>query len=131
MKKSNDLGKMEVKSWQFLFSILAGIAAGLLILFLVKPFYWGLLVGLLLATYLSGAASPREGALVGLIVLPPLGIYFMIEASLQLNMQSKMEQLPYILLWCLMVVLLFVLGAVFGLLSGKLFQLLREKKIVV
>ena len=122
---------MNIKSKQFFFSILAGMFVGLLVSIFLKPTCWGAVTGVFVAAYMAKVSSPKEGAIVGAIVLVPIAIYGTIQAAFQTNVVDEMGIFTTILVFLLVVVLISGIGALYGLVIGKLFQLTKNKKLIL
>ena len=121
---------MIIKSKQFIFSMLAGMIVGLLVSIFLKPTCWGAATGVFVAAYLAKVSSPKEGALVGAIVLVPIAVYGMIQAAFQTNVIDEIGMFATILVFLLVVVLISGIGALYGLIIGKLFQVTKGKKLI-
>ena len=121
---------MIIKSKQFIFSILAGMIVGLLVSIFLKPTCWGAVTGVFVGAYLAKVSSPKEGALVGAIVLVPIAVYGMIQPAFQTNVIDEIGMFATILVFLLVVVLISGIGALYGLVIGKLFQVTKDKKLI-
>lgn len=121
--------KMSLKSKPTIFSILAGIIVGLLISIFLKPTCWGPLIGVFVAAYLAKVSSPKEGAIIGAIVSLPIGIYALLQIPSQAIAKTTLGLLGNIA--GLVLGLLFVsgIGALYGLIIGKLFQFTKTKGV--
>jgi hypothetical protein len=115
------------KSKQFIFSILAGIIVGLLASIFLKPMCWGAIAGVFVAAYLAKVSSPKDGAVVGAIVLMPISIYTFSLGIVQSSMTEKMGITGIFLVFILGVVSESGIGALLGLIIGKLFQTIKDK----
>jgi prepilin signal peptidase PulO-like enzyme (type II secretory pathway) len=123
---------MNITSKRSVFSILAGTVIGLLVSIFLRPNCWGLLIGVSVAAYLAKVSSPKEGAVVGTIALAPIGLYLALQTAMS---QGFADEPIHILgnVVGLLVVFLFIcaLGTLYGLVLGKLFQLIRNKGIIL
>jgi len=117
------------KSKQFFFSILAGIIVGLLVSIFLKPMCWGAIVGVFAAAYLAKVSSPKDGAIVGAIVLVPISIYTFSLGIAQSSVTEKMGITGIFLVFILGVISESGIGALFGLIIGKLFQITKDKRL--
>jgi hypothetical protein len=122
---------MNIKSKQFLFSILAGMIVGLLVSIFLTPTCWGAVIGVFVAAYMAKVSSPKEGAIVGAIVLVPIAIYGTIQTAFQTNVVDEIGIFTTILVFLLVVVLISGIDALYGLVIGKLFQLTKDKKLIL
>ncbi len=122
---------MKIKSKKFILSTLAGMIIGLLVSIFLRPTCWGPIVGVFIAAYLNKVSSPKEGAIVGAIVLTPIGIYATFQALIQTDVQDDTGILATILIFILANVLVPGIGALYGLIIGKLFQLTKDKKLIL
>jgi hypothetical protein len=121
---------MNFKSKQFIFALLAGIAIGLLASIFLKPMCWGVIAGVIVAAYFAKVSSPKDGAIVGAIVLVPISAYAFTLAAIQSNASEKLGALGSVLVFFLTVILASGIGALFGLVVGKLFQVTKGKGII-
>ena len=122
---------MKIKSIKFLVSLLVGMLVGLSITVFVKPTCLGPFIGVVLSAYMAKVASPRDGAIVGAIVLIPIGIYGFLLTALQLRSLEVLGILGIIPVLFIGVLLISGLGALFGLVVGKLFQITKEKSLIM
>jgi len=121
MPLQSRLDKVSLKSKQTIFSILAGIIIGVLICIFLTPTFWGPLVGVFVAAYFAKAASPKEGAIIGAIVVVLVGRIY---TFLQFHTFAKT---PISIAGAVVGLLLIAgVGALNGLIVGKLFQTARE-----
>lgn len=118
---------MVIKSQRFLLAILVGMLIGVTLTIFLPPACFGMLVGVGVAAYIAKAASPKEGALVGAIVMIPIGIYVILWTNAQTKTIQSMgwlAALPFVFLAWL---LTLGLGALCGLLVGLLLRFTRNK----
>ena len=121
---------MSITSKRSIFSVLGGVIVGLLVYTFLRPTCWGPIVGVFLAAYLAKVSSAKEGALIGALVLAPMGIYSSLQTLLQTtaNPDRSILVIPFAII--LVVVLASGLGALYGSVIGKLFQLTKDKGIL-
>ena len=115
-------------------SILA-ILAGMLICFLfsvvIKPACFGLFFGIIAACAIAGVSSPKEGAVIGVFVPIPLGIYVMLPGPAYVFRKPNVD-LPSVMIGELFSVLFMALvGATIGLIVGKLYEMRRQGKSII
>ena len=112
---------MILKSKRTIFSILAGIIVGVLICIFLTPTFWASLVGVFVAAYFAKVASPKEGAIIGAIVVVLIGrIYTFLEFH-------AFAKTPISIAGAVVGLLLIAgAGALNGLIIGKLFQITKE-----
>ena len=122
---------MTVRSKRFFLAILVGMIVGLLFTIFVTPTCWGLILGVFATANLANASSPRDGALVGWVVSIPVGIYATILAAIQMRALENLGSLVLIPFFLLAIVLISGLGALYGLIIGKLFQITKGKKLML
>ena len=121
---------MILKSKQTIFSIFAGIIVGLLISIFFKPTCLGPLVGVFVGAYLAKVSSPKEGAIIGAIVLLPIGIYTYLQIPSEAIAKTTVGILGNIVGLVLGLLLVSGIGALYGLIIGKLFQITKKEKIL-
>ncbi len=123
---------MNIPSKRSIFSILAGTMIGLLVSIFLSPNCWGLLIGVSVATYLAKVSSPKEGAIVGTIALAPIGLYLALQIAISQGFANEPLHILGNVLG-LLVVFLFIcaIGAIYGLILGKLFQLIKNKGLIL
>ena len=119
---------MKVKSKQFVVAILVGAIIGALISVFTNSGGWATIISVTLAAYLAKVSSPKEGAIVGSITIIPIGIYAIALANIQtkaLETRGILATIPFLLLGFLIII---GIGALFGLIIGKIFQLTKSRK---
>lgn len=121
---------MNFKSKQFILAMLSGIVVGVLASIFLKPMCWGVIAGVVVAAYFSKVSSPKDGAIVGAIVLVPISMYVFTLAAIQSNASEKLGTLGSILVFFFMIIFSSGIGALFGLAIGKLFQATKGKGII-
>lgn len=121
---------MNIKTKKSIFSILAGVIVGLLVYTFLRPTCWRPIVGVFLAAYFAKVSAPKEGAVIGALVLAPMGVYAFLQSLTQATANDNRGIL--VIVFALLLILVFAsgLGALYGLLIGKLFQLTRNKGIL-
>ena len=124
------VGEMNIKSKRFIFSILTGMIIGLLISILVRPICVAPIIGVFVAASLANASSPKEGAIIGAIVLVPIEIYVALQVTSQGIPDDPVGKLGNLLGIFLSLVLLSGIGALYGSILGKLFQLIKDKMLI-
>lgn len=117
---------MNFKSKQFIFSMLIGVIVGLLFSILAQPMCWGMIAGVFVAAYFAKVSSPKDGAIVGAIIVMPISVY----ASFLSAVLSKNGILGAVLVSFVMVILTTGVGSLVGFIIGKLFQVTRGKGII-
>jgi peptidoglycan/LPS O-acetylase OafA/YrhL len=122
---------MKLKSKRTFLALLVGVIIGVLITFFITPRSLGTIIGVAIGAYLAKVKSPKQGAIFGAIILIPIGIFLCIIA----NMQTKtieslgwLKTIPYLLL---VVAILSGIGALYGLLIGKIFQVINRGKLII
>jgi hypothetical protein len=103
---------------------------GLLVSILIRPTCWGAITGIFIAAYLAKASSPKEGAIVGAMAVVPIGIYGSVQAALQTDVMDEVGILLTILVFLLLIVCISGIGAFYGLIIGKVFQITKDKKLI-
>ena len=121
---------MKIKSKQTIFSILAGMIVGLLVFIFLRPTCWGPLVGVFVAAYFAKVSSPKEGAIIGAIVLIPIGMYGILQIPADETTNDTASTIGTIVGMLLGLGLLSGIGALYGMIIGKLFQMKKDKTII-
>jgi hypothetical protein len=122
---------MKITSKQSILALLVGMTAGLLLTIFIRPVDLGAVIAVFAAVYLARASSLKEGALLGAIVLIPAGIYVTIQVAV-LNRELEIFGLPVTILVSFITVLLVSgLGALIGLIFGKIFQVTKDHKLIL
>jgi hypothetical protein len=122
---------MNITSKRSIISILVGIIVGLLVFIFLRPACWGPLIGGFVTVVFAKVSSPKQGALVGTIVLAPIGLYSCLQTALTHQFADDPVKLFANILGLVLAFLLFCgVGALYGLILGKLFQLTKKNKIV-
>ena len=121
---------MNIKSKQTIFSILAGMIVGLLVSIFLRPTCWGPLIGVFVAAYLAKVSSPKEGAIIGAIVLVPIGIYALLQIPVEAIAGTTVGKLGNLVGLVLGILLVSCVGALYGLIIGKLFQVTKNKGVI-
>jgi hypothetical protein len=121
---------MKLTSKQTLLSLLAGITIAVLFFLFLRPACWGPLVGVFMAAYLAKVSSPKEGASIGAIVLVPIGILSILQFPVDALSKDPMGRLGNIVGAILVLLTAPGIGAVYGLIIGKLFQMRKNKGIM-
>ena|SRR5215211_2589514 len=121
---------MKITSKRSIFSILVGIIVGVLVSVFLRPTCLGPLIAAFVATFLAKVSTPKEGAKIGAIVLLPIGIYWYLQLPALIIAKDTVGKLGN--LSGLLVGLLFLsgVGALYGLLLGKLFQMTKNHGIL-
>jgi len=123
---------MDITSRRSILSILAGVSVGLLVSTFLKSVCWGPLIGVFLAAYLAKVPTPKEGAKIGAVVLVP---FQMVYAALHYPAESIAKdtagKLGNLLGVLLAVAFMAAVGALYGFIIGKLFQLAKDKGILL
>lgn len=118
---------MNHKVQRFSFAILVGIVLNLLFTFFIQIACWGPAVSVLLAAYLARAATPKEGAVTGAFVFLPSSAVLVIQ-TIRLDNPVDSIGLPLTLIAAILALLTGIgLGGLFGLVIGKLFQVLKDR----
>jgi hypothetical protein len=121
---------MKLKSKQTILSLLAGIIVALLIAIFLRPACWGPLVGIIVSAYLAKVSSPREGAIVGAIIAIAIDIYAVLQFPVQAIAKTNIGLLGNFVGLVLSLLLASGVGALYGLIIGKLFQFMKNNKII-
>ena len=121
---------MNIKPKRFILSTLAGIFIGLLLSILVRPICLAPIIGVFVAASLANASSPKEGAIIGAIVLVPIYIYTVMQVASQGIADNPVGIFGNLLGICLSFVLFSGIGALYGSILGKLFQLIKNKILI-
>ncbi|MGA7604807.1 MAG: hypothetical protein WCA79_02705 [Anaerolineales bacterium] len=98
-----------------------------MITILIQTSFWGALIGLIVAAYLANVSFPKEGAIVGAIIVIPDGVRHFVQAAIQLRYLDKHGLLATLLVFLVGAMLVSGIGAVNGLIIGKLFQTGKKK----
>lgn len=126
---------MNIKSKQSILALLAGMIAGLLFTVFVPPACWGMVLGVFVAAYFARVSSPEDGAVVGAIALIPVGIYLSFQGVIQAKFLENIGMLAtlpiFFIILVIAIVLISVIGALFGLVIGKLFQITKDKNLIL
>jgi uncharacterized membrane protein len=118
---------MNLRSKRAVLSILSGMIAGLLMAIFFKPVCWGPLVGVLIGAYLAKVSSPQEGAIVGAIVVVPIGIYAFMQIPADASSKTTFDIIRNVLGLFLGLGLVAAAGALYGSIVGMLFQAIKKK----
>ena len=121
---------MNIKPKRFIVSTLTGMIIGLLISILVRPICLAPIIGVFVAASLANTSSPKEGAIIGAIVLVPIDIYAVIQVTSQGIADDPVGKFGNLLGICLSLVLFCGIGALYGSILGKLFQLIKNKILI-
>jgi hypothetical protein len=121
---------MKITSKRSILSVLVGILVGVLIYSFLRPACWGPLVAVFVAAYLAKVSTPKEGAKIGTMVLLPIGIYWYSQLPALVIAKDTVGKLGN--LFGVVLGLLFIsgVGALYGLLLGKFFQLTKNHGIL-
>src|SRR5215207_3290414 len=103
---------------------------GLLVSVFLRPTCWGPLVGVFVAAYFAKVSSPKEGAIIGAIVLIPIGMYGVLQFPADETTNDTASTIGTIVGMLLGLVLLSGIGALYGMIIGKLFQMKKDKTII-
>ena len=118
---------MNIKPKRFILSTLAGMIVGLLIAILVRPICLAPIISVFVAASLANASSPKEGAIIGAIALVPIYIYAVTQVAAQGISDDPVGKFGYLLGLCIGFVIFSSIGALYGSILGKLFQLIKNK----
>jgi hypothetical protein len=118
---------MSIKSKRFVFAVLTGMIVGLLITILARAACSGIIIGVFVAAFLAHVASPKDGTIIGIIVLVPIEIYVVLQVTSQGLSDYPVVRLGNLLGVLLILVLFSGVGALYGLILGKLFQLIKAR----
>jgi hypothetical protein len=122
---------MSLTSKRSIFSILTGIIVGALVSTFIRPTCWGPLIAVLAATYVANVSTPKEGARIGAIVLLPIGVYWYLQMPSLFTATNSTGMLGNLLGLVLGLLLISGVGALYGLILGKLLQLRKNKGIII
>jgi hypothetical protein len=121
---------MNFKSRQTLLSILAGMVVGTLMTAFIRPTCWGWVLGIILACYLGKVSLPKEGAIVGYLVMIPIMMYGMYYTAVEQRALESHGALRTVIFSTIAVLLVSTLGALFGLVVGKMFQIAKSHQVI-
>ena len=121
---------MKITSKRSIYSILAGAIVGLLVYTFLRPTCWGPIVGVFVATYLAKVSSAKEGAKIGALVLLPIGFYWYLQLPALIIAKDTVGKLANLLGVLVGLLLISGVGALYGLVLGKLFQITKDKGIL-
>ena len=122
---------MNIRSERSTFALLVGMTVGVLASIFMTPTWWGPILGVFAGATLAEVTSPKDGAIVGAIALIPIGIYITIQTAIQINALQSLGILATIPFFCIAIMVLTFLGALYGLAIGKLFQITKDKKLMI
>jgi hypothetical protein len=110
--------------------MLVGIVVGLLVSTFIRPTCWAPLIAGFVAIALAKVSTPKDGAKIGAIVLLPIGIYWYLQLPSHVIAKDSVGKLGN--LFGVVLGLLFIsgVGALYGSILGKLFQLRKNKGIL-
>jgi hypothetical protein len=123
--------KINIRSKLFVTSVLVGMAVGVALTVFVLPIRLGALLGVLVAAYLAKAQTPKDGALIGMVAVIPLGIYAAISSVNQTNAMASLGILGAITYGFVNIVFMEGIGAIYGLIIGKIFQWTRGRSVIL
>ena len=118
---------MSYTSGRFGFAILAGIVLNLAFTFFIKIACWGPIISIVLAAYLAGVRTPKEGAITGAIVFIPSSIVIIIQTIMQSNTVDEIGLPLAIVAGSIGVLFGMGLGGLFGFMIAKLYQLAQDR----
>jgi len=122
---------MKYTSKRTILAILAGALIGIALILFVRLVCWGQILGVAVAAYLANVSSPREGAVVGAIVLVPVA---MVGVFPTIAHQTELDELSIpLFLLSIFFASLFAgaVGAVYGLVLGKLFEKRKKGESII
>ena len=122
---------MDIRSERSTFALLVGMTVGVLASIFMTPTFWGPILGVFAAATLAEVTLPKDEAIIGAIALIPIGIYITIQTAIQINALQSLGILVTIPFFCIAVLVLTFLGALYGLVIGKLFQITKGKKLMI
>ena len=118
---------MNIASRRFIGAIIAGIFIGLLEAAFVAPSIWAFAAAIMAASKLASVSCPREGAVVGAIVMLPVGLAtILLQPQVQALEPSASTLAILGAASTLGVVAFGIAGALSGLGIGKLLQITKE-----
>jgi hypothetical protein len=122
---------MNITSKRSIFSILAGMIVSLLVLISLRPTCLGPLLGVFVAAYLAKVSSPKEGAPIGAIIFVPIGLYYALQIKISQELANEpLQLLTYVLGLLVGFLLICGLGALYGLIVGRLFQFTKNNGLI-
>ncbi len=124
---SKDTSSMYIKSKRSIFSILIGVLFCSFLYLVIQPPGWGPIIGVFVAASLANVSSPKEGAIIGAIVLAAIGGVAAIRGSFQTHIVDELGILGTVLVSFISAIFVAIIGAVYGLIIGKLFQFIKKK----
>lgn len=129
---------LQTEGWVFvtfiqkyaIFPTIIGMVVGTLVTIFIRPTCLGPLAGILTASYFAKISSPKEGAIIGSIVMIPIGLYAMFQGAVQTMALDNLSFIEILFYSSIGVLMLCIFGALSGLLIGKLFQLAKNNKFI-
>jgi len=121
---------MNIKSKRFVFALLFGLIVSLLITILVRPACSGFLIGVVVTAFMAGVSSPRDGAIIGVLVAIPTEIYVFMQTYQQTSLDNIFIILGVISGVDLLLIIFSGLGVFYGMIVGKLIQHIKSKLII-
>jgi hypothetical protein len=121
---------MNITSKRSIFSILVGIIIGVLVSMFLRPTCLAPLIAVFVAVYAAKVSTPKEGAKIGAIVLLPIGIYWYLQLPALIIAKDSVGKLGNLVGVLLGLLFISGVGALYGLMLGKLFQITKSKGIL-
>jgi hypothetical protein len=88
-------------------------------------------MGVGVAVYLAKASSSKGGAIIGAIVLLPIGIIFSIQSLYLQETQYHLGVFTKVLFTIVGIMICSIVGALYGMILSKLFQKVNSRKFIV
>ena len=122
---------MKIRSKRFLFAILTGTTVGLLITIFTPPTCLGALAGIAVSIYLTKAETPKDGAIIGTIIMVPIGLCITILLNQQTRTTEQYGIIGSIPIFLLTTAFASGIGALFGLIIGFMVQKAKAKNWII
>lgn len=117
---------MRSKLQRFVIAVLAGIIFNVAFTFFIRIACWGPLISVILAAYLAGVSTPKDGALTGEIVFMPSSSVIIIQTMNRMNTVSEIGLPLTIVAGFIGFSVGSLLGGLFGLVVGKFFEMEKD-----
>ena len=118
---------MVLKSRRFALSLLTGAFTGIVLVIFLRPACWAVFFGVFIACYLARASTLKDGAIVGAIVMIPIGISPTVVTIMQSGMPEDVNFLTSMSSVLLGIALTSGIGAVAGLVIGKILEISKDR----
>jgi hypothetical protein len=119
--------EMILKSKRFALALLAGAFTGIVLVIFLRPACWAVFFGVFIASYLARASTLKDGAMVGAIVMIPIGISPTVVTIMQSGMPENVDFITSMSSMLLGIALMSGIRAVAGLIIGKMLEISKNK----